>query len=205
MPRQSSCMTARPRWLASTQERPSSSTPPGKTGDAADVVFVLGVEPADRRGGFAPDQPVGADDAAAAVAEIVVDDQQVVGDGVEAVAVAAGAAASGDGCGAHLLVEDAVAQRLGGVDLGCGLGDANAELAGADLAEAGWRTLCSPIAVISGGEDGFGVGRPRACGGRVSGTPAAAEQLEPVADQVEAEPGGDGLDQALVVGVSRTR
>ena len=61
--------------------------------------------------------------------------QQVVGDGVEAVAVTAGARGLVVGGGAQFAIEHAVSQRLHRVDLGRRGGDANAEVAGAQFRE----------------------------------------------------------------------
>ena len=57
--------------------------------DAGDVVFRRRVPPAELRGRLPADQPVGADDRFGAFAAVMVHHQQVVGDRVELVAVAA--------------------------------------------------------------------------------------------------------------------
>ena len=65
---------------------------------------------------LAAQQAIGGDDAGGPVGSCVIDDQQMVAHPIEVIDVAPRLAALGGGIGAHLLEEDAVAQRLGGVD-----------------------------------------------------------------------------------------
>ena len=108
---------------------------PGKAEDRRDVVLVGRVEPAELRRRFALDQPVGADHALRPGSDRVVDHQQVVGDRVEPVPVAAGAGGFRVGPGTQFAVEHPVAQRLYGVDLGRRGGNAHAQIARAQFGE----------------------------------------------------------------------
>ena len=77
-----------------------------------------------------PEDPVGADDLAAA-AMLVIDDQQVIADGIETVEVPPLGRHLGGRLRAHLLIEDAVAERLRLLDLARGFRHAQLEIADA--------------------------------------------------------------------------
>ena len=109
----------------------------GEADDGADVVLVLGVEASDGGGGLTLDQPVGADDAGGAIAQLVVDDQHVVGRFVPRVDVALDRGGVRRGLGTHLVVEDPVAQGLRRIDLGRRRRQAHAQLTGANLPHEG--------------------------------------------------------------------
>ena len=95
-----------------------------------DVEFLGRVEAAGERRHLLAHQPVGADDATVErAAAAMVDDQEMVAIAVEAVAVAPGHALQLRGLGAHLLVEDAVAQFLRRLHLGRVAGEPHLQIA----------------------------------------------------------------------------
>ena len=77
----------------------------------------------DSSGGFALDQPVGADDVFRTLAETVIDDQQMIGDSVVDIAVSSRRHGCVIRACAHLLIKHPVAQRLNGIDLSRSGGD----------------------------------------------------------------------------------
>ncbi len=62
--------------------------------------------------------------------------QQMIGDGVISIAVAARGQYYRVGQGAHFLVEHAVTQRLGGIDLPIRPGDSQSQISGPKLPDA---------------------------------------------------------------------
>jgi hypothetical protein len=93
---------------------------PGVTRDQLfQLEFFVGIEAASGRGGLLPKQPVGADDAAVVGSgQCRIDDQQMVAQRVEAVAVALFQRMQRIAPGAKLFVEDAETHFLDGGDLG---------------------------------------------------------------------------------------
>ena len=84
--------------------------------DRVDVVLPGRIEAAVRVRHRTPEQAIGADHLVTGAA-VVVDHQQMVGISIEAVEVALARRHLAARVGRHLLVEHAVAQRLGGVHL----------------------------------------------------------------------------------------
>ena len=69
----------------------------------------------------------------------MIDHQEMIGEGVELVPVAPGLRGDRVRMGAHFGKENPVAQRQRGVDFPGGFGDADAEVARAQLSHAGWH------------------------------------------------------------------
>src|SRR5690606_21438486 len=97
-----------------------------------DVELAAGVEAPEALSVLAADEPVGGDDRLAPRLGVI-DDEKVVADVVEIVEVAPEPRHAVVGPGAHLVVEDAVAERLGGVDLADAFGEADTQIAGAQV------------------------------------------------------------------------
>ncbi len=102
----------------------------GRGDDRGDVVLAGRVEAAVPRRRLAADEAVGSHHRFGAAAARVVADEEVVADAVEAVKIAPLPRHLGAGPRAHLLVEDAIAQRLRGVDVGHALREPHLERAG---------------------------------------------------------------------------
>ena len=68
------------------------------------------------RGAIAPQQTIGGNDSGGPVGSCVIDVQQMVAHPIKIIDVAPRPPVLGGGMRAHLLEEDAVAQRLGGVN-----------------------------------------------------------------------------------------
>src|SRR5205814_33206 len=86
-----------------------------------DVVLGRRIEPAHLRRRRATDQAVGADDALRSLAATTIENQQVVAYFVEVIEVTLDRRHFRRGLGLHLLVENAIAQRLRRLDLGTSL------------------------------------------------------------------------------------
>ncbi len=131
MPRHSRVIVVLLRYAGATQLRPSSSSCPpcGRLGDQRrQVVFARRIEAVVHRRDDLAQQAVGADDVRPVAGHAVVDDEQVVADRVIAVDVALGGDHRRRRRGPHLVVEDLVAQRLRGSDLGLGRRQPDVEL-----------------------------------------------------------------------------
>ena len=98
-----------------------------------DVVFGCRIEAAHLRRRRPADQAIGADDALGPFAAATVEHQQVIAHLVERIEVALLRRHLGRRMGRHLLVEDAIAQRLRRVDLGGRLRQTDLEVTGDDL------------------------------------------------------------------------
>ena len=101
-----------------------------------EVIFAGGIETVVRGGDRLAQQAIGADDMRAAI-KAVIDDEQMVADHVIRIDIAAFARHGGSRSRPHFIIEDLVAQRLGGGDFGLGDGEADIELA--DAVDEGCR------------------------------------------------------------------
>ena len=124
------------RYSGSTQERPSSRTPQMRTcarRSGSEVELAGAVEAADRLRHLLAEEPIGADDArqaeARAAARRVVDDEEMVADAGRSDRRRAVCAVCGSRRPRHLLVEDAVAERLRAPHLGGGGGEPHFQVA----------------------------------------------------------------------------
>ncbi len=81
------------------------------------------------------DQAVGADDGGRSVSQAVIDNQQMVGDIVEYVAIALSGTCPLVRARAHFLIEDTVAEGLNGIDLVRISGKTHAQVSGTQLAK----------------------------------------------------------------------
>ena len=103
---------------------------------AGDIVFAGRVEPAAARRRLAPNQAIGAHHCLGAAAAGVVDHHEMVAAVVEQVAVEAQPLSAGQRPRSHRLVEDAVAQRLRGVDIGARFGKPHLQRPARDVDDA---------------------------------------------------------------------
>ena len=106
---------------------------PGKLLHGADVVLIGRIEAPRLSRAFALEQPIRADDAFRPWPDRVVDDDKMIGDPVEGVAVPPRSSRARVGRGAHFLVEHAEAQRLDSVDLAGCRRDPDTEIAGPEF------------------------------------------------------------------------
>ena len=103
----------------------------GRLAEFVDIIFRLGIEPADTGHMGAGENAVGADHARIANA-VVVDDQQMVASIVELIEIAFLLLYGGVCRAAHFFAENAVAQALGGIHIRFRFGEAQRQITGFD-------------------------------------------------------------------------